>query len=104
MNLKSYLRGIGIGILVTAAVFLVSGSSNEKEMTDAQIKARAKELGMIEQVTLADVGDNKQAVEDEKICSRQNVSRFRRYGQEMIQALRMLHGFLQAHVTHSLGM
>ena len=35
MNLKSYLRGIGIGILVTAAVFIISGASDKKgTMTD----------------------------------------------------------------------
>ncbi len=53
MNLKSYLRGIGAGILVTAAVFLISGINDDKTMTDAQIVARAKELGMVESTTLA---------------------------------------------------
>lgn len=66
MNLKSYLRGIGIGVLVTAAVFLISESGNSTEMTDAQIKARAKELGMIEQTTLADVGDADNEKADEE--------------------------------------
>jgi len=51
MRLKSYLRGIGIGILVTAAVFIVSGSGKKETMTDAQIIARAKELGMVEAST-----------------------------------------------------
>ncbi len=57
MNLKSYLRGIGIGILVTAAVFIISGASDKKgTMTDEMIKQRAKELGMVEaSTTVADV-------------------------------------------------
>lgn len=65
MKLKSYLRGIGIGILVTAAVFLVSGNSNENaRMTDEQVIQRAKELGMTEQVTL--VSMNEQTEKDSK--------------------------------------
>ena len=61
MNLKSYLRGIGIGILVTAAVFIISGASDKKgTMTDEMIKQRAKELGMVESsTTVADVSDTK---------------------------------------------
>ena len=57
MNLKSYLRGIGIGILVTSAVFIIAGASDKKAtMTDDMIKARAKELGMVEaSATVADV-------------------------------------------------
>ena len=47
MRLKYYLRGLGIGIVVTAIVFTVSGNHNA-EMTDAQIIERAKELGMQE--------------------------------------------------------
>lgn len=60
MNLKSYLRGIGIGILVTCAVFIISGAGDKKpDMSDDMIKARAKELGMVEAAsTLADVGNN----------------------------------------------
>lgn len=55
MRLKSYLRGIGIGILVTAAVFMISGGlKRESTMTDEQVKARAKELGMLEQITLVE--------------------------------------------------
>lgn len=59
MNLKSYLRGIGIGILVTSAVFIISGASNKQgTMTDDMVKARAKELGMVEAATtVADVGN-----------------------------------------------
>ncbi len=55
MRLKSYLRGIGIGILVTAAIFMISGGlRKDSTMTDEQVKARAKELGMSEQVTLVE--------------------------------------------------
>lgn len=48
MKLKYYLRGLGTGILVAAALFVISGGGKE-EPSDAQIKARARELGMVEQ-------------------------------------------------------
>lgn len=61
MNLKSYLRGIGVGILVTAAVFLISGRNDKNaSMTDAQIIARAKQLGLVEATTVADAGKHKE--------------------------------------------
>lgn len=51
MKLKYYLRGIGIGIIVTAIILSIVGgvnnSSKEAKMTNAQILERAKELGMV---------------------------------------------------------
>lgn len=47
MRLKYYLRGLGIGIVVTAVVLAFTGN-DKAEMTDAQIIERAKELGMQE--------------------------------------------------------
>lgn len=72
MKLKSYIRGIGIGIIVTSAVFLVSGMNDKnKAMTDAEVIARAKELGYVESTTLAEmsnvVGDEQD--EDEMIAA-----------------------------------
>lgn len=53
MKLKYYLRGLGIGIVV--AVFITSISfQNRQPMTDEEIKARAAELGMIENSVLTD--------------------------------------------------
>ena len=54
MKMRYYLRGLGLGILVTAIFFLV-GDSSGKTMSDEQIKARAKELGMIESTVLAEI-------------------------------------------------
>jgi len=54
MKLKYYLRGLGIGILVTAALFL-SGTKQTRPMSDAEIIAKAKELGMIESPVLAEL-------------------------------------------------
>lgn len=49
MKLKYYLRGIGIGIIVTAIILsIVNGVSNSSnKMTNPQIVERAKELGMV---------------------------------------------------------
>ncbi len=58
MKLKYYLRGLGIGIVVTAMVLAVSGKGHIKELTDTQIKARAKELGMVEKTVLSDMLDD----------------------------------------------
>ncbi len=57
MKLRYYLRGLGIGMLVAAAVLMISGSTGGK-MSDEEIKKRASELGMVEKDTsvLAEAG------------------------------------------------
>ena len=60
MKLKYYLRGLGIGIIVTAAIMSVTKKT--EELTDAEIKMRALELGMVEENVLADLQqENKEA-------------------------------------------
>ncbi|MCQ2520696.1 MAG: endolytic transglycosylase MltG [Lachnospiraceae bacterium] len=54
MNLKSYARGIGAGLIVGAIVLGIGGKEKVK-MTDSEIKARAYELGMIESQTLTEL-------------------------------------------------
>lgn len=56
MERKYYLRGLGIGIAVTA-IFMGIMSSGDKGMTDQEIIARAKELGMVENTVLSDMSD-----------------------------------------------
>ncbi len=48
MKLKYYLRGMGIGIVLTAVIMgiVLGGSSNK--MSDAEVIRRAKQLGMVE--------------------------------------------------------
>ena len=54
MKLKPYLRGLGIGMIVTALILHFSmKNSNDSGMTDSEIKARAAELGMIENTVLS---------------------------------------------------
>lgn len=47
MKLRYYLRGLGIGIFVTALIMGASGRE-AAPLTDAEIKAKAAALGMIE--------------------------------------------------------
>ena len=62
MKLKYYLRGLGIGIAVTALVLALAGSGKES-LTDEEIIARAKELGMVESVTLSQLAEDKTSEE-----------------------------------------
>lgn len=48
MKLKYYLRGLGIGILVTAVIMGVSSGKHKESLTDQEIKERAAALGMVE--------------------------------------------------------
>lgn len=74
MELKYYLRGIGLGIIVTAVV-MGFALSNERGMTDRQVRERARELGMIESTVLADEPKEDAETEDDaKDNSEENIS------------------------------
>ena len=47
MKLKYYLRGLGIGIIVTTVILMISFPGKEEKLTDEEIIARAKQLGMV---------------------------------------------------------
>lgn len=47
MKRKYYMRGLGIGIVVTAILCAVAMPKKTEPMTDAQVIARAKELGYV---------------------------------------------------------
>lgn len=47
MKLKYYLRGLGIGIVVTAFVFMIT-SGKKEALSDAEIRERAAKLGMVD--------------------------------------------------------
>lgn len=47
MKLKYYLRGLGIGIIVTTIVLAISFSQRKVEISDEEIIARATMLGMV---------------------------------------------------------
>lgn len=47
MKLKYYLRGLGIGIIITTIVLMIAYSGYRTELTDEEIIARAETLGMV---------------------------------------------------------
>lgn len=56
MKLKYYLRGLGTGMAVAALIIGISaGKSGKNEMTDEEILARAKQLGLVERTVLSDM-------------------------------------------------
>lgn len=56
MERKYYLRGLGLGIAVTA-VIMGFALSDKEPMTNEEIIVRAKELGLVENTVLADTGN-----------------------------------------------
>lgn len=56
MERKYYLRGLGVGIAVTAIIMGIALSDGQK-MTDDEVIARARELGMVENTVLSDIDD-----------------------------------------------
>lgn len=70
MKLKIYMRGLGIGILVTALIMGIA-TKDGRPMTDAEIKAAAAKLGMVESDALKlsdlprDEGETKELQNDE---------------------------------------
>ena len=55
MKLRYYIRGLGIGMAVTALILHFSGAS-AAPLSDAEIMRRAEELGMVKSVTLSELG------------------------------------------------
>lgn len=64
MERKYYFRGLGLGIAVTA-IIMGAATSHGTTMTDQEIIARAKELGMVENTVLADM-NGKETEESEE--------------------------------------
>lgn len=48
MNLKYYLRGLGIGIVVSTLIVGIAANQKTETLSDEEIKIRAAELGMVE--------------------------------------------------------
>lgn len=62
MKLRYYLRGLGIGVIVTALLMGVALKGNQP-LSDAEIRVRAMELGMVDgdSRTLTDIRDSRES-------------------------------------------
>ncbi len=54
MNLKYYLRGLGLGIIITAVIMGLATGGKREALTNEEIIARAKSLGMVENKVLTE--------------------------------------------------
>lgn len=74
MKVKYYMRGIGIGIILT---ILITSLGN-KSMTEEEIKQAARELGMVEQTTTSGINleelKNEQNQEEETESSSEDLT------------------------------
>ena len=66
MKLKYYLRGLGIGLVIAAVVMGIHSGNTSSSPSDAEIKQRAQELGMIDGTVLSDQADGGNAGESHK--------------------------------------
>ncbi|SEI41875.1 YceG-like family protein [Lachnospiraceae bacterium A10] len=62
MKVKYYLRGMGVGILITTLIFAVSYAIQKPKMSDEEIIAAAKQLGMVE----AEAEEDRTSVDSEE--------------------------------------
>lgn len=62
MKLKYYLRGLGIGMIVTTLILMICFSLQKHELSDEEIKQRAAALGMI-------MPDSEREEDSEKVVS-----------------------------------
>lgn len=58
MKLKYYMRGLGIGVAVTAFTMGILYGKADKGISDEAVLARARELGMVESTVLSSIQDN----------------------------------------------
>lgn len=64
MEKKYYFRGLGLGIIVTAIIMGIALSGGSKrQMTDSEVIARAKELGMTENTRLLEPAETDESQE-----------------------------------------
>lgn len=74
MKRKYYMRGLGIGVLVTAILCAVALPKQTKPMTDEEVIARAKELGYVKEESGVTPEDIDKIKENEKMTGTLGVS------------------------------
>lgn len=73
MERKYYLRGLGLGIIITAIIMGFAGKG-KPAMTDEEIMQRAKELGMIENTMLTEPGQETAPADTAKASDEKTVN------------------------------
>jgi hypothetical protein len=66
MNVKSYLKGIGVGMIVASLILIIAGNMNK--FSDEDVIARAKELGYVQSTSVSqpEVVDNTSSNTEQK--------------------------------------
>ncbi len=67
MNLKYYLRGLGLGIVMTAIIMGIATHGKDKSLTEEEIIEKAKTLGMIEEEQLEEYLEEARAETEERV-------------------------------------
>lgn len=67
MNLKYYLRGLGLGIVMTAIIMGIATHGKDKSLTNEEIIEKAKELGMIEDEQLEEYLEEARAETEDRV-------------------------------------
>ena len=67
MNVKSYLKGIGVGMIVASLILIIAGNMNK--VSDEDVIARAKELGYVQSTSVSqeEVDNTSSNTEQKKI-------------------------------------
>lgn len=74
MKLKFYMRGLGIGMIVTAMILGFTNGNDQKDISNEEIKKRASQLGMVENMVLSDYAEQNARKEEETTSESESVS------------------------------
>ena len=68
MKLRMYIRGLGLGLIVAALVLSFGIKADNRTMSDAEIRSKARELGMVdESTTLKEAAEAKEEIKEEPV-------------------------------------
>lgn len=82
MKLKYYLRGVGTGILFCAIILLAAYKTSPVTLSDAEIKERAIELGMVEAENSQQLAEVLKNSAEESTASQENTTQGEDINQE----------------------
>ena len=69
MKLKYYLRGIGIGVILTALIMGFALGGRKSTISDAEVIERAKKLGMVQGGVLTDYSNEENSIDNKENSS-----------------------------------